>query len=139
MQPYEFFDHTADTLFKAHGKNLEEAFANAARALTSLMVDPTQVKEVERRTINVQGYDLKALLYNFLEHFLILVDAEGFIMHDLEHVAIKRGKTFELIASVTGDTVRNYAPEMHIKAITYNDMHIDENEQQATVQVVVDL
>ena len=44
MRKYEFLDHTADAKFRAYGKNLEQAFTNAALALTNLVTDSAKVK-----------------------------------------------------------------------------------------------
>ena len=36
---YKFFPHTADTLFEAYGRTLEEVFENSALAVESIMVN----------------------------------------------------------------------------------------------------
>ena len=41
---YKFFNKTADIKFQAYGKNLEEAFINAALAMTSIMIDYKLIK-----------------------------------------------------------------------------------------------
>ena len=45
MKKYEFLEHTADTKFRAYGKNLEEQFSNAAIALIAVMFDPEKIEE----------------------------------------------------------------------------------------------
>ena len=42
---YKFLEHKADAKFQAFGKSLEEAFSNAALAMTSIMTDPKKIKE----------------------------------------------------------------------------------------------
>jgi SHS2 domain-containing protein len=140
MQPYAFFDHTADMLFKAYGRTLEEAFSNAALALTSMMIDPKKVKPVKEKKFTVSGYDKKALLYNFLEQFLIFVDSESFILHEVKNINIKKEQEYTLTAQVTGDILNEkYAIDLHVKAITYNDMRIEETKDHCIVQVVPDI
>jgi len=66
---YEFLEHTADIYIAAYGRNLEEAFANAARAMFDSMTDLEKIEPKERRDIVVEGMDLEQLLYNWLQRF----------------------------------------------------------------------
>ena len=63
---YEFLDHTADAKFRAYGKSLEEAFSNAAAALTGIMFDAEKVEAKTNKSIQVEAGDLKSLLVAFL-------------------------------------------------------------------------
>ena len=131
---YRYFDHTADILFKAYGKNLEEQFSNAALALFGVMIDPKKVKTVITYTIKVKGKDEKALLYNFLEELLYLLDAKFFLLSSVKYLTLKNGT---LEAEVVGDTINDsYNVEgVEVKAVTYHDMKIEKNY----VQVVLDI
>ncbi|MFH0978070.1 MAG: archease [Candidatus Woesearchaeota archaeon] len=134
---YEFFEHTADAKFRAYGKNLEEAFSNAAEAMFSVMVDCTKVKQTEEREISATGSDTKALLYNFLEELLFLLDSEGFFLHSVKSLKIKGN---DLVATVIGDaSTEDYSTHGDVKAVTYNEMEIEEKKGHCFVQVVVDV
>ena len=133
---YEFLPHTADVKFRAYGKSLEEAFSNAALALTSIIVEPEKVEGKVEKVIEVSAEDDKALLYDFLEQFLVLLDTDEFVMHEVKEISIE---DLKLKAKVTGDNVNNYKPETHIKAITYQEMEIQEEDGKFMVQVVPDL
>ena len=134
---YKFFEHTADAKFEAYGKSLGEAFTNAALAMYSIMIDPEKIKGQVKKKIAVEGKDDMAILYNFLEELLFLLDTEGFLLHDVENIKISEGK---LTAIVIGDTdVDKYDVEGEVKAVTYNDMKISEKNGKITAQVVVDL
>ena len=133
---YKFLEHTADAKFVAYGKNIEEAFSNAALAMVSIITDTEKVKSKEKHEIKVQGKDEKALLYNFLEEILFFLDAKHFLLHKVEKIEIKNNK---LIAVVSGDSVQNYKTSGDIKAVTYNDMEIKKIKEKVSVQVVVDL
>ena len=139
MQPYKFFEHTADVKYQAFGKTLEEAFINAAYAMKSILTeDKIEPKIV--KSITVQGRDLKQLLYNFLEEFLFLLDAEFFLLSEIENLKINNvGKEYMLSALLKGDKNDKYSTDKHIKAATYNDMEIKQDKGQCMVQVVLDL
>ena len=89
MEKYKFLPHTADMKFRAFGKTLEEAFSNAALALADTLVDVKKVKAVNEKKITIQAEDKKALLYDFLEKFLYLVDTEKFVMGKVKSLKIK--------------------------------------------------
>jgi SHS2 domain-containing protein len=134
---YEFFRHTADVKFKAYGKTLDEAYANAAEAMFSVMMDITKVKPVIEKKITVSGADDKALLYNFLEEFLFLLDSESFFLHQVKSVKIN-GK--ELVAVIIGDAASDaYEAHGDVKAVTYNEMEIHKDVGNCFVQVVLDV
>jgi len=137
MKKYEFLPHTADVKFRAYGKTMEEAFSNAALALTEVITDYNKVEPKVEKTIEVSSEDEKAMLYDFLEQFLILLDSEDFLLNSIKEIKIKGN---ELKAVVVGDTeLGKYETETHIKAVTYQEMEIKKEKGQYILQVVLDL
>ncbi|MEK6922189.1 MAG: archease, partial [Nanoarchaeota archaeon] len=55
MKKYNFFDHTADVMFEAYGKTLNELFENAALATQETQVDLKDVKGKIKRKINLKN------------------------------------------------------------------------------------
>ena len=45
MVKFKFLEHTADAKFQAYGKNMEEAFSNAALAMFSIITDTKKIKK----------------------------------------------------------------------------------------------
>jgi SHS2 domain-containing protein len=138
---YKFFSHTADAKFQAYGANLEEAFSHAAEAMFSVMVEPETIKQVYDETIKIEGVDTKALLYSFLEELLFMLDTKAFLLNSVKKIAIyKIDDKSVLEATVSGDiNLQQYDIHGEVKAVTYNEMEIIEEEGKVTVQVVVDL
>ena len=140
---YKYLPHTADTKFVAYGKNIEEAFENAAVALTNVMVDSSGVKSKRTKKIAADGDDLQALLYNFLEQFLILLDSKNFFLSSVKKIKITKknsGSGYKLEAEAAGDDAGKYetiGPQ--VKAVTYNDMQISCGKGKCSVQVVLDI
>ncbi len=137
MEKYKFLEHTADVKFQAYGKTLEEAFANAVLALTDVIVEQKEVEPAEEKIIEIESESKEALLYDFLEKFLYLIDTEHFVVAEVKSISIDNLK---LKAVVMGDKgLEKYSFKTHIKAMTYNDMVIDEKPGNVTLQVVLDL
>jgi len=141
MERYVFLEHTADAKFQAFGKNLEEAFANSALAMFSIVTDPEKVQKKIEKGITVRGKDLKQLLYNFLEEGLFYLETEFFILNNVKHLTItKMAKEYVLQAIFSGDKISDkYEIIEDIKAMTYSEMVIKEEKGKCMVQVVIDL
>ena len=138
---YKFMPHTADAKFRAYGKNMEEAFENAAYALTDVMTDHRKVKAKVKKEISIESEDRKALLYDFLEKLIVLVDTDSFVLSKVEMLKIKQVEGgFELKAKFSGDNViENYEIKTSIKAATYQEMEISEEKGKVMLQAVVDI
>ncbi|MFC1686135.1 archease [Nanoarchaeota archaeon] len=141
MEGYEFLEHTADVKFRAYGKTLEEAFKNSAYALADTITDHKKVLEKTEKKIVIESGDKKALLYDFLEEFLVLVDTEEFLLSKIKDLRISEGENeWKLIAKVIGDKVDDkYEIGTHIKAVTYQQMEIKQSRERYTIQVVLDI
>ncbi|MBU1975532.1 MAG: archease [Nanoarchaeota archaeon] len=140
MQPFKYLEHTADCKFQAYGDSMEQAFENAALAMMNHLTPVDKIKSMVYKTINVKANQTDKLLYAFLEEFIFFIDTEGFIVGEIKSLTIdKTNEEYVLKAEVGGDTYKNYEVVGDIKAITYNDMFIEEKEGVWTVQVVIDI
>ena len=76
---FEFINHTADVGIIAYGADMSEAFANAAKALFSLITDLDDVVEGLHRDIELTAPDQESLLVEWLNELIYLFDAEQII------------------------------------------------------------
>jgi len=137
---FEFLSHTADIKIRAYGKTLEEAFKNSALALKEVMSNNAKIAQKSKRKIEIESENKESLLYDFLEQFLYLFDAESFILSKIENLSIEKSKTGLILkAEVTGDNSRNYKFTNDVKAITYNEMSIKEHKNEFTITFVLDV
>jgi len=137
---YKFLEHTADIKFQSYGKTIEKAFENSAYALQEVMTKKIKINPVIKKKIEVKGRDKEALLYNFLEEFLFLLDSGGFVLSKIRNIKIKeKSGRYELKAEIMGDRVNNYSFTNNVKAITYNSMFVKKDEKVYICQVVVDV
>ena len=137
MKKYRFLDHTADVKFQAFGATLEEVFTNAALAMASLMCQE-KVSTRSSVRVDVEGRDLESLLYNFLEEFLVLFDCRNFLLARVEAVEIDN-RELKLEAEAVGDRAGDYEIYMGIKAVTYSDMFVRQENNAWVAQVVLDV
>ena len=80
-EKYKFLEHTADIKFQAFGDSIEEVFKNSALALKEIIVGKIKIKEKIKKEFVIEkpNDDKEKALYNFLEEFLYLLDAEDFL------------------------------------------------------------
>lgn len=135
---YRFLEHTADVKFQAEGETLEEAFISAAGALNETIRGDISISETEERSFEVSGKDLEGLLYNFLEEFLFLLDSENFLVSRVKDIKINR-EEFKLTVKVSGDSADNYSFTNDVKAVTYNEMFVKNEDNSWKIQTVLDV
>lgn len=138
---YEFLEHTADVKVFVKEKTMEKAFSSSADALKETICGKIKVKSGIEKKISVEGKNIGALLYNFLEEFLYLLDAEGFLLSKVKEIKIlkEKGKAFKLTAVAFGDKASGYKFSNDVKAITYNDMEIKTSGGKFIIQFVLDV
>jgi SHS2 domain-containing protein len=135
---YEFLEHTADVKFRAYGNTMEEMFVNASLALNETVRGNIPVMEIEEKEIEVEGKDLETLLHNFLEEFLYLLDAWGFLTAKVKDLKFDK-ESMKLNGVLIGDKVENYKFTNDVKAITFNDIYVREEKDKFVCQVVLDV
>jgi SHS2 domain-containing protein len=138
MNSHKFLEHTADLKFLAEGNSLEEAFIESTKALKEAICGEIKILAQQTREINVKSDNLENLLYDFLEEFLVLLESEDFILSEIKEIKIDQ-KKFTLSAQVSGDKIDNYKFTNDVKAITYNEMFIKNENNKWRIQVVLDV
>lgn len=133
---YEYLEHTADKKIKASGKDLAEAFGEGALAVYNIILNTKKVEAVRQHRIEIESESKKALLYDFIDELLYILDVEGFVACKIKSIEIKEKK---LTAFLVGDSYRNYDHHGDVKAMTYNEMDIKEEKGKATIIFVVDV
>ena len=139
---FEFLEHTADAYIAAYGESLEEAFGNAALATFEVMTDPKKIKPKVEDTIELEAHDEFALLYNWLEEFLIRFETNGNLYSRFKVLNIEETPSgLKLKAKAWGEP---YDPERHpskvgIKAVTYHRMEIVKKPKAVTLKFILDI
>lgn len=134
---FEEIEHTADVGLRVRGKDLAELFVNAARGMWALIVP--EIDEVEpaiTREIELEAMDLEVLLVDWLSELLYLHETEHevysrFVVHDISPTRLRAG--------VGGGPVKGHRLRKHIKAVTFNDLSIEETAEGFSATIVFDV
>ncbi len=135
---FEVIAHTADIGIIAHGADLKQAFANAARGLFILITKLDTIKEKEQRIIEVSAPDREALLVNWLNELIYLFEAKEMLFNRFE---INSLTYTELKATGYGEKIDLARHELktQVKAATYHMLKIEQTRSGWKAQVIFDV
>jgi len=139
---FEFLEHTADAYVAAYGKNLDEAFENAALASFEVMTDTSEIKPEIEDNVEVEAQDEYGLLYNWLEALLVKFDTEGMLFSKFNITELtKTVKGFKLRARIWGEKFdsKKHLQKVGVKAVTYHRMEIIREPGRVTLKFILDI
>ncbi len=134
---FEIVNHTADVGIRAYGADMSEAFANAARALFSLITELDDIEEAEYRDIELTAPDQESLLVAWLNELIYLFDAENIIFKRFDITEISNT---QLKARSYGEKIDSSKHKLKtgVKAATYHMLKVDKDDG-CKVQVLFDI
>jgi len=121
---------------------LEECFENAALALFETMTDTGKVAKTLQEEVEVSGLDTLGLLYSWLERLLVMFETSGNLYSSFKVLEIQRTENgHRLRARVWGEP---FNPAVHVqktevKAVTYHQMEIVEENGMVVARFILDL
>lgn len=139
---YEFLEHTADAYVAAYGKDLAEAFENAAVAMFDVMTEVEKVRAEVEDYVEVVAEDEYALLYSWLEDLLVKSDIDQMLYSKFRISTIDETPDgYRLEARIWGE---RFDPEKHpqkigVKAVTYHRMEILKEPNRVTLRFILDV
>ena len=136
---YEFLEHTADIIIRATGKDIKEAFEQAALGTYQVMTDISLIEQKIEKEVIISSEDLESLLFDWIEQLIFLFDTELFVSNKIVVNRIEKNdqEKFVLNANLWGEEfdIEKHTQKSEVKAMTYSFMKIDET----TVEFTLDL
>jgi SHS2 domain-containing protein len=134
---FEVIEHTADVGIAAYGSDLKKAFANAAYALFSLMVDLKHVDDNLRHEVEVTAENQEGLLVTWLNELIYIFEVKGILF---KRFRIDELTETRLKARCYGEKVDplRHKVKMGFKAATYHMLKV-EKDNGFRVQVLFDI
>ncbi len=134
---YETFEHQSDIGVRGFGDSLEEAYANAAAAMYSVMADISRIAQRESRAVHVTAEDREQLLVEWLNALLALSDIERMVFSRFEvHI---EGSDLTGTAWGEGLDRLRHEPKVEVKGATYHLLKVADEDGRYTAQCVVDV
>jgi tRNA nucleotidyltransferase (CCA-adding enzyme) len=135
---WEHFEHEADVGIRGMGPTREEAFEQAAIALTAVITQPEKVAPDQVVAVRCSAPDDELLLVDWLNGLLYEMGTRQMLFSRFE-VKINGS---ELTGRAWGEKidVLRHRPVVEVKAATYTELSVRQDEQGAwVVQCVVDV
>ena len=132
---FEIVDHTADWALRIYGSDLTVLLMNAALGMSALLVSDLYSVPLEvERDMELDAFDAETLLVDWLSELAYAAEEEGLVFREFR---LSNVSPHHLKARIRGGR----APELekHIKAVTYNDLVIQETDTGLTATVVFDV
>jgi SHS2 domain-containing protein len=136
---FEFLEHTADLKFRSFGRTLNEAFANAGKAVFAATTDLSKVDVSVSKKITLEAENLEMLLHDFLSELIYLFSVEELLLKKFE-VRIVQVDTYQLHATVYGEKINLKKHKLYkeVKAATHHEMKIEKKNGGWITEVVCD-
>ncbi len=134
---FEIVNHTADVGIVAYGDDISQAFANAARALFSLITELDDVEEILHRDIELVAPDEESLLVEWLNELICLFDTENIVFKRFD---VTKLNNTQLKARSYGEKVDSSKHRLKtgVKAATYHMLKVAKGDG-CRVQVLFDI
>jgi len=135
---WEHFPHGADVGVRGIGASEEEAFEQAALALTGVVSDPKSVNPIKAVDISCAAPDDELCFVDWLNALVYEMATRGMVFGRFE-VKLDRHR---LHATAWGEDIDNarHQPAVEIKGATYTDLRVGKDQNGAWIaQCVVDV
>ncbi len=138
MKRYKLLDHTADIGIIVSGKDVSEAFDNAAYAMFDILADIDKVEETDSLDLQVSAASVEELLVAWLDELLYIYETERFIC---SRFVINDISDTSLNASVFGEKIDPTRHEIktEIKSVTYHQLKVERPDDGWKAQVIFDV
>ncbi len=138
---FEYFEVTAEVGIRAWGKDLSEAFAEAARALFELMVNIHAVRPGRRLSVELSAESPEMLLADWLNRLILERDRTGCVFSEFRVTVTPHKQGFALLAEIAGEELdrSRHDPRIDVKAVTYNNLRVLHQPDRVQVECVLDI
>ena len=135
---WEHFEHGADIGIRGIAPTLEQAFEQAAVAMSAVITHPDQVSASKAVSIRCQAPDLDLLLLDWINELVYQMAVQGLLFKHYQ-VAINDGN---LSATAFGEAVdrQKHQPAVEIKGATFTELRVYQQPDGCWVaQCIVDV
>lgn len=138
MKNYELLEHTADLGIKVWGANLKELFINAASAMYELIADIDSVKGVVSIEVKADAQDRDQLLKNWLSELLYHFHVKDILFSEF---LIKELDDKKIISVAKGEKIDRARHDLkhEIKAVTFHNLKIEEEDGKLATEIIFDV
>ena len=139
---YETFEHTADIGLRARAADLNTLFADAARAMFSVIAGNLEVvRPQEEIEIRLEPDDVEALLRSWLSELLYIFHVRKLLLADFTVCIDDTRDDCGLQSTARGEPLdpARHALDVEIKAVTWHGLKVERTADGWLAEVIVDI
>ena len=141
--PYKYLEHIGDAAIEASGATLEEAFAEASRAMFGLIIDAGTTPPETTVEIKAEAATHEELLVEFLNELLAQQGLHKLIFTDcfVNGIAPRTGGGYTLTATASGVGPRRVSAALghEVKSVTYMGLKVVRGDEGCVIRCVLDM
>ena len=135
---YEIFEHTADLGLRVKAPDLNTLLVEAARGLFSIIVEnPDEVQPLQQINLHIEGRDRQYLLFDWLNEILFIFDSKHLLLSRFEVQVSETG--LDGVAWGEALDIDRHQLDHEVKAITYHELKVIEQQDGWLAEVIVDI
>ena len=135
---FETFDHTADIGLRVAAGTLEELFVEAARGLTSLLIDNRDdVRATVEESVSLTSRELDYLFFDWLNELLFRFETRQMLFREFSVRISDAGLEATLHGEPCDRSRHRLAHE--VKAITYHGLCVEQTENGWRAEMILDI
>jgi len=134
---WEHFEHQADMGVRGFGNSPEQAFEQAALAMSAIITDLSLIEPHKEVTLSCKESDLELLLCDWLNALVYEMSTRKMLFSRFE-VHIEDGQLDGRAWGEATDVAR-HQPAVEIKGATYTELAVKKLPEQWVAQCVVDV
>ena len=136
MAAFEILEHTADVGLRARGSTLEEVFAAATIGMAQI-AGSWQPGEAEHVSVEVEAFDLEAVLVEWLGEVLYLHDTRNALLAGvaLHRVEQNRARGTVSLVPMADEPIDG----TQVKAVTYHGLRVERADDGYVAEVYLDV
>ncbi|MDY6761561.1 MAG: archease, partial [Candidatus Nanohaloarchaea archaeon] len=114
-------------------------FEQAGKAVFQVMTDVDQLETVEMVNVAVESENLEALLYDFVDELIYIADTERLLLKEFDLVVEETDAGYRVDGTGSGEPVSSRVRHQEVKAPTYSDISIGEDDGEQVLRMFVDV
>ena len=135
---YELVEHTADIGIRVWADDAKGLFEEAARGFFDIITDIKNVTAQIERTVTVRGSGWEEVMVAWLTELLYLYEVKGLLFCDFSVAEADRGKV-KGIARGERFNEKRHSIKTVVKAVTYHQLEIREQDGRWHAQIIFDI
>jgi len=135
---WEHYSHSADMGIRGFGATRDEAFSQAALAMTAVVTPLKRIKPAEAVDVVCEEDDDEMLFWFWLNAVLYEMGTRNMLFSRFEIQAFEGGLNARLWGQAVD--VKKHEPAVEVKAVTYADLKVEQKRDgQWIAQCIVDV